>query len=72
MASTKIQDGTQWGDWRLITGTMHLVFMEGDRELYAIPLESMINSAQVLDWIFQLREKTWATNDIVGLLEGPR
>jgi len=26
----------------------------------------MTNSAQVLDWIFQIEEKTWASSQVIG------
>lgn len=57
---------TKWGSWRLATDTMHLVLEENGSEAYAVPLEEMTDSARMLDWIFQLKGKTWATNDIMG------
>jgi len=46
---------------------MHLVLTwKGDPEHYSIPLAEIKDSAKMLDWIFQLRMKTWVTNDIMG------
>jgi len=33
---------------------------------YAIPLESFTSCAQMLDWIFQLSQKTWMTDKDLG------
>lgn len=65
--SDKIRAGQTWGDWRLETDTMHLVLTRGsDAERYYIALRSITSSAPMLDWIFQLRMKSWVTNDIIG------
>ena len=39
----------------------------GARVLYWIDLERCLTPAQVLDWIFQLRGKTWMTPGLLGL-----
>jgi hypothetical protein len=38
--------------------------------LYQIPVDEMTNSASILDWIFQVQEKTWASSSDVGDLVG--
>lgn len=36
---------------------------------YWVPLKEIHNSAQMLDWIFQIKTKTWATPEVMfGLL----
>ena len=63
----KIKDKTRWGDWWLAADTMHLCLSRGGNpERYYIPLKAITDSAHMLDWIFQLRAKTWVTNDIMG------
>jgi hypothetical protein len=54
----KITDGTSWGTWRLVASNLTLQYKDG---AYEIDLEKITNSAQMLDWIFQIREKVWAT-----------
>ena len=38
---------------------------EGD-DLYEVDLEKMTSSSKMLDWIFQVREKGWASPKDVG------
>lgn len=46
---------------------MHLVLTwKGNGERYAVPLRGITGSAEMLDWTFQLRMKTWVTNDVIG------
>jgi len=46
---------------------MHLCLARnGNPERYYIPLTEITDSAHMLDWIFQLRMKSWMTNDIIG------
>src|SRR5215470_18055773 len=66
---TIIRHGQRWGDWSLDapqTGQPHLVSEIDGRERYAIGLYGIVGSAAMLDWIMQLRPKTWVTNDIIG------
>jgi hypothetical protein len=58
-----IKEGQKWGGWRLDATTMELVL---DQEHYRVDLERIDDSAQMLDWIFQLRMKGWSTNEIMG------
>ena len=52
-----------WGDWVLDKETLVLRHKGTD---YEIDLEACNNSAQILDWIIQVSQKTWATNDVIG------
>jgi hypothetical protein len=64
-----LKNGTTWGDWTLETGDSVLVLdtkIEGMRHHYEIELWKITDSAHMLDWIFQLRMKTWVTNDVMG------
>jgi hypothetical protein len=62
----KIKNGSRWGKWTFDDTTFTLVLNgEGEGD-YEIDLESITDSAAMLDWIIQLRIKTWATNDIIG------
>lgn len=63
----QVKDGTRWGRWWFAADT-HSLVLEGERgsEEYAIARDEITDSAHMLDWIFQLRMKTWVTNDIIG------
>src|SRR5262245_58869442 len=61
----KIRNGRQWGDWQLDAMTLTLVLQSG-RHHYEVYLNEIRDSADMLDWIFQLRMKAWATNEIIG------
>lgn len=56
---------TTWGDWTLDMDTLVLGNKKFD---YGIYLDECNNSAQILDWIIQVSQKSWATNDVVGEL----
>ena len=63
------KNGMTWGDWTLDTHDSVLVLdthIEGMRHQYEIELQKITDSAHMLDWIFQLRRKTWVTNDVMG------
>jgi hypothetical protein len=65
----EIRDGDSWGDWVLEAdgrSSPHLVLKINRRAKYAINLSSIDGSAEMLDWLFQLRMKRWVTNDIMG------
>jgi hypothetical protein len=65
----QIRDGDSWGDWELEANgsrSPHLVLKINRRTKYAIDLFSIDGSAEMLDWLFQLRMKGWVTNDIMG------
>ena len=56
---------TRWGAWVVDAEALVLV-LTGEHGPYEIDLESITDSARMLDWIFQIRMKTWSTNNIVG------
>jgi hypothetical protein len=56
-----------WGEWILNKDTMALVHAPTD---YYVDLEEITSSAQILDWIFQIRQKQWANPKVMAdLLE---
>lgn len=55
-----------WGKWTLNTSDYCLEHPGLGCLPYKIPLEEFRNSAIILDWIFQLSEKTWMTSDDKG------
>lgn len=60
-----------WGEWTYDYSSKCLCFrIRGDSEDYYIPLGKINKSSQILDWIFQLNAKTWATPEVMkDLLE---
>jgi len=61
-------DEDRWGKWRFDARLLDLVFEENGREQYAIDLKDMNSSAQMMDWIFQVNMKSWATREDIGNL----
>ena len=61
----KFKDGAAWGDWHLEASNLTLVLKSGNGS-YEVDLEQITDSAQMLDWIFQLRTKPWVTNDTIS------
>lgn len=57
---------TPFGPWKFFPDNLTLVHSPTG---YEIDLEEIDTSAQMLDWIFQVQNKTWATPDVLyGLL----
>ncbi|MDH7973576.1 hypothetical protein QH494_15400 [Sphingomonas sp. AR_OL41] len=56
-----------WGPWTIDLRDARLVYQRGEME-YFVPVDEMTDSAQILDWIFQVNEKSWASRDDVGHL----
>lgn len=54
---------TKFGNWSLEKDTLCLAY--GD-PYYQIRLDEMRNPAEILDWIFQLEEKTWISSEDIG------
>ena len=52
----------RWGSWRLVPENLTL---EHDSTYY-VDLEDMRTSAEVLDWIFQVRDKPWAAAEVLS------
>jgi hypothetical protein len=56
----------RFGNWTLNKKERTLDYAGGVH--YQIPLEDFASSAQILDWLFQIEEKAWASPDDVGNL----
>ena len=54
-----------YGGWTLRMENL-TVEIRGENFEYWVDLERCLNSAQVLDWICQVRNKTWATDDVLA------
>jgi hypothetical protein len=68
-AMKTLKNGARWGDWMLDTDAQVLALdtrIEGANHRYEIDLQTITDSAQMLDWIFQLRMKVWVNNDVMG------
>jgi len=60
--------------WRFDEGTENIFITfeaagikgGGDADVYYIPAATLTSPSEVLDWLAQLSEKTWATNEILG------
>jgi len=60
---------TKWGRWTLDRSELTLTHTH-DHHRYEVDLAECTSSAGVLDWIFQLHEKTWMTpKDMRDLIE---
>lgn len=65
MASTAVK--TSFGRWTINATTAALeMTIPNTAQTYQVPLETMTDSATILDWVFQVAEKTWATSADVG------
>lgn len=59
---------TEFGPWRYDADALTLAIYEGERLGYEIDLERMQTSAAMLDWIFQVRGKSWCAPDVMASL----
>lgn len=59
---------TTWGDWQFNTSNACLEYTDPHTRqmIYQVPVDEMDTSARILDWIFQIEEKTWADRTVVG------
>ena len=62
------QRPTQWGNWRLNSDALTLDYHFEDGAIYDIALYECNNSAEILDWIFQIQGKKWADKDVMYCL----
>ena len=67
-------DGRQWGKWKLNIPDRCLEHRTGPGQPpYQVPIDGINNSSSMLDWIFQISSKTWATykdiSDLVSAFE---
>src|SRR5271156_2576194 len=56
----------RWGKWKL-DRERRVIFYDGPHD-YWFPLAQMNNAAEVLDWIMQLHEQSWAAPEDIGNL----
>jgi hypothetical protein len=59
-----------WGRWTLnpSNACLETNITAPVGPVYQIPVDEMKTSANVLDWIFQIHEKTWVSSQDVGEL----
>jgi hypothetical protein len=63
-------NGRKWGNWRLDAERLCLEFLTHGTVTYEIDIERIQSSAGVLDWIFQINQKSWASDkDIADLVQ---
>ena len=65
----EIRNGMRWGDWQLHADSersSYTLLLESGLHHYEVRIDEITDTAKMLDWIFQLRMKTWVTNDIMG------
>jgi hypothetical protein len=55
----------EYGNWIL---NLEYNSLDHKRGVYRIPLKDMRESSRVLDWLYQIEEKTWATDADLGNL----
>jgi len=64
---------SQYGRWNVDTKQALLTTVITPGADYEVPLEEMTSSARIMDWIFQVQEKTWASaTDVGDLVEAIR
>lgn len=66
MATEAVQREDKWGVWSFDPATLGLVLSEGMFPPYRVELSKITSSACMLDVIFDLKDKQWATNDVIG------
>ena len=63
---------SKWGYWRYNPNNLALQFRKtigNDYSYYEVDLERCNTSAEILDWIFQVKNKVWCSDtDIADLL----
>lgn len=67
---TQVQHGQKFGNWRFNAKHLTLDLYNGDEiDGYYVDLEEISNSAQMLDWIFQISGKQNRKDNVVDLIE---
>jgi hypothetical protein len=61
-------DGERWGKWEFDAEGLVLKYGEDGRNEYEVDLGSITSSAEMLEWIFQVSVKTWASREDIGNL----
>lgn len=60
---------TTWGNWILDAESQSLYLLDEMHLMHCcIPLSMCNSSAEILEWIVQIQEKTWTTSEDVGRL----
>jgi hypothetical protein len=62
----QLSDGKWWGQWQLDYKTFTLTLFLNGQEWYCFKLNRFTHSAEMLDMIFQVKHKTWASNDVIA------
>ena|ERR1035441_292826 len=60
--SEPLHGGQRWGNWRFVRKNLTLDWKNG-RSTYYVDLETIRDSASMLDWIFQFRTLAAATDE---------
>lgn len=66
-ADTRWRKKRRWGPWTIDPRDACLVYQRAGVQ-YFVAIDEMTDSAQILDWIFQVSEKSWASRGDVGHL----
>jgi hypothetical protein len=61
-------DGERWGKWEFDAESLVLKYRENGRNEYEVDLGNITSSAGMLDWIFEVSSKTWASREDIGNL----
>ena len=61
-------DSRQIGDWTYRSEINSLTYDVTEHYEYVIPLDEVYNATDILNWIAQVNDKTWATPQVVGEL----
>jgi len=61
------QHGMRWGPWRYDAKTLELKYSK-DGYTYEVDLERCNSSAQILDWVCQVSQKSWCSVADLGHL----
>lgn len=62
----KPKNGTTWGTWQYNEKRLTLTYSGYNHYRYEIDLEECDTSAEVLDHIFQVQTKAWASSQVLG------
>lgn len=65
----RLMANPKWGSWYLDRGTFELV---NKKRGYPIDLDDCTDSAQILDWIYQVFQKGWSKGEMEDLLRAFR
>jgi hypothetical protein len=66
MESTATAQTNKWGLWSFDPALLSLTLKKEGVGPYSIALRDIKSSACMLDFIFEIRGKRWATNEVIG------